>query len=77
MPGVKPKEEGVERLELSGYAYTDRVATAVPIAEFRDRLRQSDYFTDATKLAALPDPALDAVTRAYTIIAVLEKPLQP
>ncbi|MDD2237202.1 MAG: hypothetical protein PHG65_08370, partial [Kiritimatiellae bacterium] len=63
------------RLELSGVGYMDKVADAQPIRDFRDRLRESDWFADTTEIRRQPSPQPGGYLREFELDAVLEKPL--
>ncbi len=70
-----PPDGSVIRLEISGLGYVDRVTSATPIQDFRNKLRDSEYFSADTEVSWLPQPAQDDVVRKFSITVVLEKPL--
>lgn len=67
-----------DRIEISGYAYKDKVPTARPIIEFRDILRSSTYFkeNDETQIVRQPSPGPDDYVREYRIQVALETPIE-
>jgi len=63
------------KLELSGVGYLDKVSSAQPIREFRDRLRESDGFTDKTEISRQPSPQPGDYLREFQLLVVLENPI--
>jgi type IV pilus assembly protein PilM len=71
----------VEALELTGYAYLDKVPMAGAghedgILQFRNALRASPFLSEKTDVTQLPTPARDDFVREFTIRAVLKQPVQ-
>lgn len=62
-------------IEVSGVGYKDVVTSSAPIIEFRDQLRKSEFFTEATDFILLPQPGADQYVREFKLNVVLRKPL--
>ena len=83
-PGAAgPGGEGphVAALELTGYAYTDKVPagnkkTEDGILAFRNALRESPFLKPETDVTQLPRSAPDDFVREFTIKAILKEPIQ-
>jgi type IV pilus assembly protein PilM len=65
----------VRALELRGLAWRDKHPNARSIREFRDRLRESDLFSEKTEIQWLPSPAQEDVLLEFRIRAELNEPL--
>lgn len=81
-PAAALPSTAVDALELTGFAYMDKVALGTPgqaddgLLKFRDDLRASPLFDDTkTDLDKLPQPARDDFVREFTIKAVLTTPV--
>jgi Tfp pilus assembly protein PilN len=77
MDQAQDEPEGMTKVEIAGFGYLDKVQSARPIREFRDKLRASEYFSDETEITWQPAPARDDYAREFKILVVLEKPLIP
>lgn len=81
-PGGAPAPVAtVAALELTGFAYVDKVPMAGAghedgILQFRNELRASPFLTEQTDVTQLPTPARDDFVREFTIRAVLKQPVQ-
>jgi hypothetical protein len=62
-------------IEISGLGYQDKITSATPIREFRDRLRASEFFAPSTEITWLPTPGQESVVREFKIIVVLKQPI--
>ncbi len=67
----------VKGLTIRGMGYIDKVASPEVIRNFRDQLRASPMFSDATEFASLPTPPPGIYTREFTLNVALEVPLAP
>ncbi|MBN1269253.1 MAG: type IV pilus assembly protein PilM [Kiritimatiellae bacterium] len=80
-PGGAGTPEGagwvIRQVEVSGLGYLDKVTSAVPIRDFRDKLRASELFTDETEIRLQPAPKEDDYAREFKIMIVLEEPIRP
>lgn len=93
MPGMLPVPDAgggegaaeprkIEWIEITGYAYTDKVPPASAAAQedgvirFRNALRSSQFFAPETDVIAWPMPARDDFVREFTIKAVLKQPVE-
>lgn len=65
----------VTALEVSGLGYTDKVPNAQPIYSFRDALRETAFFTEATEIDRLPPVEANTYVREFRIILQLEEPM--
>lgn len=78
-PGAAPSSGAppgaCTRIEISGVGYLDKITSATPIREFRDRLRTSASFAESTDITWLPTPAGGQFVREFRISIVLKKPL--
>ncbi|MBI2438705.1 MAG: hypothetical protein HYV36_07840, partial [Lentisphaerae bacterium] len=61
-------------IQVKGLIFADK-ATDRSIAQFRDRLRQSPFFTEATEILLSPLPNLDDYARQFTVEIALKHPL--
>ena len=61
-------------LEIEGMGYLDKVKTSDKITEFRNKLRESELFSDKTEIVWQPPVRPDAPTLEFKILAVLEAP---
>jgi len=57
--------------------YIDKVQSTDYIRPFRDNLRASDYFSEATEFSNLPSPPPGEYVREFTLSVVLEQPVLP
>jgi type IV pilus assembly protein PilM len=75
--GAVPSETvgAVIRIEISGMGYLDKITSATPIREFRDKLRTSASFGETTDITWLPTPGPDQYVREFKIVIVLKKPI--
>ncbi len=62
-------------IEIEGIGYTDRVKSEA-IGQFRDRLRESAWFSEQTEIVWQPPGRPDATTLEFRILAVLKEPLE-
>ncbi len=81
-PAAGPGADGLQiaALELTGYAYTDKVPAGNKKAEdgiltFRNALRESPFLKPETDVTQLPRSAPDDFVREFTIKAVLKEPI--
>ncbi|HMP72102.1 MAG TPA: type IV pilus assembly protein PilM [Kiritimatiellia bacterium] len=72
-PGVP--EGSIRALTVRGMGYIDQVASPVPITEYRNRLRESPLFSEATEFSSLPSPVSGEYIRQFTLQVVLENPI--
>jgi type IV pilus assembly protein PilM len=63
----------LQRIEISGFGYLDKVENWGPVRDFRDALKASPYFSDKTEITWFPPPS--EVTREFKIEVVLAEPL--
>ncbi len=78
--GVAPSDVApgtLTALDIEGVGYLDKVTSATPIRDFRDRLRASDRFTPQTEITWQPTPASDQFVRQFKIRVVLKEPFLP
>ncbi|MBI2440127.1 MAG: type IV pilus assembly protein PilM [Lentisphaerae bacterium] len=61
-------------IQVKGLIFADK-ATDRSIAQFRDRLRQSPFFTEATEILLAPLPNMDDYARQFTLEIALKHPL--
>lgn len=74
--GQPPAPQGsVTRIEISGAGYLDKITSATPIREFRDKLRTSPSFGETTDITWLPTPGPEQYVREFRIVIVLKDPL--
>lgn len=66
-------DEGLPRIEISGYGYLDKVENWGPVRDFRDALKASPLFSEKTEITWFP-PASE-VTREFKIEVVLAEPI--
>ncbi|HMP75899.1 MAG TPA: type IV pilus assembly protein PilM [Kiritimatiellia bacterium] len=64
-------------LEIEGVGYLDKITSATPIRDFRDRLRAAELFDPATEITWLPTPASDQYVRQFKIVVKLKEPGLP
>lgn len=67
----------IKGVTVRGMGYIDKVASPEVIRNFRDQLRASPMFSDATEFVSLPTPPPGIYTRDFTLAVVLEEPLSP
>lgn len=72
--GQAPTARPVEAIEVSGYAYKDKVQEQ-DIIRFRDNLRQSAFFDAKTDVIAQPMEGRDDFVKEFTIRIVLKNPV--
>jgi len=60
-------------LEIEGMGYLDKIKSD-QITEFRNKLRESELFSDQTEIVWQPPARPDAATLEFKILAVLEAP---
>lgn len=66
----------VKGVTVRGMGYIDKVQSPDYIRGFRDTLRQSPLFAEATEFVSLPTPPSGEYTREFTLSIVLEEPLR-
>ncbi len=66
----------IERIEISGLGYIDKIPSARPIQDFRTALRNSELFTDETDITWSPLPAANTYVREFRMELVLEAPIK-
>lgn len=66
----------VKGVTVRGMGYIDKVQSPDYIRSFRDNLRQSAMFSDATEFISLPTPPSGEYTREFTLSIVLEEPVK-
>ena len=54
--------------------YLDRIKSSEAIGHFRDKLRESSWFSDQTEVVWQPPARPEASTLEFKILAVLEAP---
>ncbi len=64
-------------IDVEGAGYLDKVTSATPIREYRDKLREAKLFSPATEITWLPNPAQDQYVRRFKINIVLKEPVRP
>ena len=69
-----PSTNRIMGIEIEGMGYLDRIKSSDVIARYRDALRESDWFTEATEITWQPPARADASTLEFKILAVLEAP---
>ncbi|NCA82345.1 MAG: type IV pilus assembly protein PilM [Opitutae bacterium] len=67
-------ENAVAGIEIEGMGYLDKIKSSEAIGQFRDRLRESQLFSDKTEIIWQPPARPDASTLEFKILAVLEAP---
>jgi type IV pilus assembly protein PilM len=67
----------VTGFDLSGMGYLDKITSAAPIREYRDRLRVSASFAPETEITWLPTPAPGQYVREFRINVRLKEPIRP
>jgi hypothetical protein len=60
---------------VRGMGYVDKVTSPEYIRTFRDRLRDSEMFSDKTEFISLPTPAPGQYVREFTLSVILEQPI--
>ncbi len=65
----------IKGVKIRGMGYIDKVPNPEVIQAFRDRLRESDMFSDRTEFESLPTPPAGIYTREFTLNILLEKPV--
>ena len=81
LPGAAPAAEGapapaanvVAGIEIEGMGYQDRIKSEA-VDQYRDKLRESKWFSDKTEIVWQPPAKPDASTVEFKILAVLEAP---
>ena len=61
-------------IEIEGMGYLDRIKSSEAICHFRDKLRESSWFSDQTEVVWQPPARPEASTLEFKILAVLEAP---
>ncbi len=64
-------------LDIDGAGYLDKITSATPIRDFRDRLREAAPFTTSTEITWLPTPPADQYVRQFKIRVFLKEPFLP
>jgi type IV pilus assembly protein PilM len=64
-------------IDIEGMGYLDKVTSATPIRDYRDRLRAAAPFSPSTEITWLPTPPADQYVRQFKIRAVLKEPFLP
>lgn len=72
-----PVPGSVVSILIRGMGYTDKVESTDYIRPFRDNLRASEFFSDATEFSNLPTPPSGDYAREFTLSVVLENPILP
>jgi type IV pilus assembly protein PilM len=74
---VASQDEGgtINKIEVLGLGYTDKIRDDKPIFELRDALRNSHFFTSDTQFGRSPTLAPNSYAREFSIILVLEQPI--
>lgn len=81
LPGAAPAAEGapspaanaVAGIEIEGMGYQDRIKSEA-VDQYRDKLRESKWFSDKTEIVWQPPAKPDESTLEFKILAVLEAP---
>ena len=81
LPGAAPAAAGgpapaanvVAGIEIEGMGYQDRIKSEA-VGQYRDKLRESKWFSDKTEIVWQPPAKPDASTVEFKILAVLEAP---
>ncbi len=81
LPGDPPAAEGapaannvVAGIEIEGMGYLDKIKSSEAISLFRDKLRESNLFSDKTEITWQPPARPEASTLEFKILARLEAP---
>ena len=61
-------------IEIEGVGYLDRIKSSEAIGQYRDRLRESKWFSDQTEIVWQPPARPEASTLEFKILAILEAP---
>ncbi|MCO5044252.1 MAG: type IV pilus assembly protein PilM [Verrucomicrobia bacterium] len=64
-------------IDVEGAGYLDKITSATPIREYRDKLREAKLFSPATEITWLPTPAPDQYVRRFKINIVMKGQVQP
>jgi len=73
VPPARVSAGGIAGLEIEGMGYLDKIKSD-QITEFRNKLRESELFSDQTEIVWQPPARPDAATLEFKILAVLETP---
>jgi len=74
--GEELKKSTIPAIEVTGMGYIDDIQSAQPILDFRDILREADFFNaEETEIQLTPAPLAADVSREFKILIVLENPL--
>jgi len=74
-PGpAAPPADRIAGIEIEGMGYLDKIKSSDVIGQYRDRLRESELFSDQTEIVWQPPARPDASTLEFKILAVLEAP---
>jgi type IV pilus assembly protein PilM len=68
-----PPNNLVAGIEIEGMGYQDRIKSEA-VGKYRDRLRESKWFSDKTEIIWQPPARSDASTLEFKILAVLKEP---
>ncbi|MCB1069988.1 MAG: type IV pilus assembly protein PilM [Verrucomicrobia bacterium] len=69
------KVGAIKALRVSGRGFLDEVPNPEPLYSFRNQLRESERFSDATEFTSLPSPEANSYLRQFTLSIVLEQPI--
>ena len=73
-PGAVPG--AVIRLEIAGAGYKDKVPNPAPIIKYRDDLRKSASFSEASDFLLLSTPRADQFVREFKLNLILKTPFR-
>jgi cell division protein FtsB len=73
-PAAPPPPTTLAGLEIEGMGYLDRIKSSEEIGRFRDKLRESAWFSDKSEIVWQPPARPDAATLEFKILAVLKEP---
>ena len=73
-PAVVPTGTVVAGIEIEGMGYLDKIKSSEAISQFRDKLRESKWFSPGTEIVWQPPARPEASTLEFKILAVLEAP---
>lgn len=73
-PAAVPTGTVVAGIEIEGMGYLDKIKSSEAISQFRDKLRESKWFSPGTEIVWQPPARPEASTLEFKILAVLEAP---
>lgn len=64
-------------VDIEGVGYLDKITSAGPISDYRNKLRESSLFSPETEITWLPTPAQGEYIRRFKINVRLKEPVLP